>query len=137
MGRATITIEGAAGRDAELRFLPTGKAVANTSIAVTPQRKDADGNWHDLPTMWFTVTWWGKRAEAAVEAIRRGAIVTVTGALSMHEYERRDGSSGVEYRIDPVEAWGVQPRLPQPVGARSGGGDDPWAPEPPADEPPF
>lgn len=73
----TIII-GHVGRDAELRYTPTGIAVCNFNVAVNRVWKDANGNKQE-DTTWWRVTCWRRLAEVASEYVKRGDLVTVIG----------------------------------------------------------
>ena len=82
-----IAITGNATADAELRFLPDGKAVANVTVAVTPREKQPDGSWGDGPAAFYRVAAWRKLGENVAESVKRGSRVTVVGTLKPREYE--------------------------------------------------
>lgn len=89
----TTIVKGNMGKPAELRFTQSGKAVLGFSLADTPRRRNASGEWEDAgETLWLDVTVWGDAAE--VLADRMGSYkgrVTVTGRLGIRSYEARDG----------------------------------------------
>lgn len=82
----TITISGNLTRDPELKFLGSGTAVADLSVAVN--RKDKDGN---ESTSFIDVTAWQTLAENVAESLTRGARVIVTGRLEQQTWEDKDG----------------------------------------------
>ena len=91
-----FTITGNLGRDGlgALRFTPSGQAVVNFSIADTPRRRNASGEWEDAgDTLSVEVSVWGEDAEALAEnhANHRGR-VTVTGRLGVRKYDAKDGT---------------------------------------------
>lgn len=91
-----FTITGNLGRDGlgALRFTPSGQAVVNFSIADTPRRRNAAGEWEDAgETLWVEVSVWGEDAEELAErhANHRGR-VTVTGRLGVRKYDAKDGT---------------------------------------------
>lgn len=141
----TISVTGNAGRDAELKFLPSsGAAVLEVPIADTPRRK-TDTGWEDAgETVWYRVSVWGPLAEALAETITKGAQVTVTGTLTVRAYQK-DGQDRTSLDIR-AETVGVREKR----GAGQGGArpaaapkaNDPWAAGAQsgssfADEPPF
>lgn len=90
------------GRDAEIRYLPDGTAVANLSLAVNYGQKGADGN---RPTQWIDATLWGKSAEVLAPMLRKGDMhCFVLSDVHIEEYEGRNGP-GVKLaaRCDGVE----------------------------------
>lgn len=126
MGNARIEAVGNVGKVKDLHFTQSGKAVCDLSIAVTPSRREND-EWVDLPTMWFTVVFWGKQAEAVTENVKVGDRLVITGTLHMEEYVTKDGRSGTEYRIT-ADSWGIVPKPIKPVGASvTDPNEDPWA----------
>ena len=76
----SITIAGQLGRDAEVRYLPNGDPVASFSVA--------DSQGREKPTIWWTCSIFGKRAESLSPYLTKGQAVTVTGNVSEREYEK-------------------------------------------------
>lgn len=83
---AQISFTGNATADAELRFTPSGAAVANVTVAVTPREKVGD-TWQDGQAAFYRVAAWRKLAENVAGSVTRGARVTVVGTLKPREYE--------------------------------------------------
>jgi single-strand DNA-binding protein len=86
-----IMLIGNLGRDPELRYAPSGSAVANFSLATTESWKDNDGNPQER-TAWHTIIMWGKLAEIAAEYLRKGSKAYIEGRLQYREYEAKDGT---------------------------------------------
>lgn len=86
MNEPTITLIGNVTGDAELRFTPSGHAVANLSVAVNPRDKQGD-QWVDGEPNFYRVAAWKDLAENVAESVRRGDRVTVVGRLRVREYE--------------------------------------------------
>lgn len=84
----TITATGRLGDDVELRFTPSGKAVATFSLACNDRRKNQTGQWEDGDTVWYRVTCWDRLAENAADQLTKGIKVTVTGRHRLREYEK-------------------------------------------------
>ena len=83
---------GRIGRDAELRFTPSGDAVCSVPVAVDYGRKGQDGN---KPTQWYEVTLWGKQAEGLAPYLLKGKQVFFTATdLHIETYKKGDGSEG-------------------------------------------
>jgi single-strand DNA-binding protein len=97
----TITVVGNVTADAELRFLPSGVAVCNFTVASTPRVKDGD-NWKDGETAFFRVAVWRDMAEHAAESIKRGLRVVVTGRFKVRGYEV-EGQQRQSLEIDADE----------------------------------
>lgn len=100
-----IIIVGNLGNDPEMRYLPTGMAVTNFSVATSRRWKDSDGNPAE-ETTWFRVSVWGKQAETANQYLAKGRKVLVEGRLipdgqtgSPRTFKRRDGTVGASFEI--------------------------------------
>ena len=123
----TITISGNLTRDPELKFLGSGRAVADLSVAVN--RKDKDGN---ESTSFIDVTAWQTLAENVAESLTRGARVIVTGRLEQQTWEDKDGGKRsklvlIADDVAPSLKWATAAvtkveanRQPATVGADSG-----------------
>lgn len=123
----TITISGNLTRDPELKFLGSGTAVADLSVAVN--RKDKDGN---ESTSFIDVTAWQTLAENVAESLTRGARVIVTGRLEQQTWEDKDGGKRsklvlIADDVAPSLKWATAAvtkveanRQPATVGADSG-----------------
>lgn len=85
-----VIIMGNAGRDAEVRYLPSGKAVAQVSIATSTRRKK-DGETVE-ETQWHRVTFFERLAEIAGEYIKKGKPVYIEGRITYREYTDKDGA---------------------------------------------
>ncbi len=94
----TITATGRLGADPELRYLGSGKPVANFRIACDDRRKEGD-EWKTLSTTWLAVDQWGDEAEAAAEHLKKGDLVTVVGQLNVREYDTNDGTKRLSVEI--------------------------------------
>jgi len=94
-----ITVAGQLGRDAELRYMPNGDAVANFSVA------DSQGK--DKPTIWWNCQLFGKRAESLSQYLTKGMSVTVTGNITQRTYQK-DGAekTAMEIRVGDVALQG-------------------------------
>lgn len=86
MNEPTITLIGNATGDAELRFTPSGAAVANLSMAVNPRDKQGE-QWVDGEPNFYRVAAWKDLAENVAESVRRGDRIIVVGRLRQREYE--------------------------------------------------
>ncbi len=96
--------EGNAVADAELRFIASGKAVANVVIAVNERIRDAEGVWVDGPVSYYEVTVWGGPAEGFTAVASKGTPLVVAGALSVEEYTDHDGATRTRRRITAEHA---------------------------------
>jgi single-strand DNA-binding protein len=166
-GDTTITIIGNLVNDPELRYTPTGQAVATFRVASTPRYMDRNTNeWKDGESLFLSCNVWRQAAENVAESLQRGMRVIVVGRLKQRSYETREGEKRTVYEIEADE---VGPSLRnaaakvnktnRSTGGFGGGssgqsgqggyggnagartGDDPWAAEPAdsgfSDEPPF
>jgi single-strand DNA-binding protein len=104
MPDTTITIAGNLTGDPELRFTPSGAAVANFTVAVTPRVKDGDG-WRDGETSFFRCAAWRTLAEHVAE-LAKGDRVIVHGTLRQRSWQTEDGDrrSTVEVQAEEVGA---------------------------------
>jgi single-strand DNA-binding protein len=139
-GETPITVIGNLTADPELRFTPSGAAVANFTVASTPRTFDRQTNeWKDGEALFLNCSVWRQAAENAAESLQRGMRVIVQGRLKARSYETREGEKRTVFEIDVDE---VGPSLKYATakvtkttrsggqgggGGFSGGGDDPWA----------
>lgn len=95
-----ITVAGQLGRDAEVRYLPNGDAVANFSVA------DSQGK--DKPTIWWNCQLFGKRAESLSQYLVKGQAVTVSGNVTQRTYTDKQGVEKVstDIRVSDVALQG-------------------------------
>jgi single-strand DNA-binding protein len=164
-GETIITVVGNLTADPELRFTPSGAAVASFTIASTPRTFDRNTNeWKDGEALFLRCSIWRQAAENVAESLQRGMRVMAQGRLKQRSYETREGEKRTVVELDVEE---VGPSLKYATakvnrtqrGSSSGGGfggsgsdgggggnnapvDDPWGSAPPAsggfsDEPPF
>ncbi|MFI5883522.1 single-stranded DNA-binding protein [Streptomyces sp. NPDC051554] len=102
-GETVITVMGNVVADPELRFTPSGAAVANFRIANTPRTFNRDTNeWKDGDPLFLGVSVWRQQAENVAESIRRGDRVIVVGRLTQRQYEK-DGERRSSYEIQADE----------------------------------
>ena len=101
MSQETIlTIEGNATADAELRFTPSGAAVANFTIASTPRKFNKQTNeWEDAGTLFMRCSVWRDLAENVAETVTRGMALIATGRLTQREFEK-DGQKRTVVELD-------------------------------------
>ena len=104
-GDTVITIIGNLTADPELRFTPSGAAVANFTVASTPRMFDRQSNeWKDGETLFMRCSIWREAAENVAESLQRGTRVVVTGRLKSRSYETKEGEKRtvVEMDVDEV-----------------------------------
>ncbi|USY21798.1 single-stranded DNA-binding protein [Nocardiopsis exhalans] len=103
-GETQITLIGNLVDDPELRFTPSGAAVANFRVASTPRTFDrASGEWRDGESMFLSCTVWRQYAENVAESLQRGVRVIVQGRLKQRSFETREGQERTVYEIDVEE----------------------------------
>ena len=91
-GETVITLFGNLTADPELRFTPSGAAVANFTVASTPRAFDKQSNeWKDGETLFLRCTAWREMAENVAESLTKGTRVIVQGRLKARSYETREG----------------------------------------------
>src|SRR5947208_8668654 len=144
-GDTQITIVGNLVGDPELRYTPTGQAVATFRVASTPRFRDnTTGEWKDGDSLFLSCNVWRQAAENVAESLQRGMRVIVSGRLRQRSYETREGEKRTVYEIEVDE---VGPSLRNATakinrgqrgggggggggfggGSSGGGADDPWA----------
>ncbi|MEO9237698.1 MAG: single-stranded DNA-binding protein [Jatrophihabitantaceae bacterium] len=161
-GETVITVVGNLTADPELRFTPSGAAVASFTVASTPRTFDRQSNeWKDGEALFLRCSIWRQAAENVAESLQRGMRVVVTGRLQQRSFETREGEKRtvIEMQVDEVGpslryATAKVNRTQRgsagggSYGGEAGGGsapaDDPWSSSGPAasgggfsDEPPF
>jgi single-strand DNA-binding protein len=124
-GETVITVIGNLTGDPELRFTPSGAAVANFTVASTPRTFDRQSNeWKDGDTLFLRCSIWREAAESVAESLTKGTRVVVTGRLVQRSYETREGEKRTVYELQVDE---VGPSLRYATAKvtrtqRSGGG---------------
>jgi single-strand DNA-binding protein len=153
-GEIQITIVGNLTDDPELRFTPSGAAVAKFRVASTPRMMDRNTNeWKDGEPTFLSCTVWRQAAENVAESLQRGSRVIVSGRLRQRSYETKEGEKRTVFEVEVDE---IGPSLRYATakvqrmsrssgggggfgasgGGNSGGGgfaaEDPWASAAPA-----
>lgn len=104
-GETTITVIGNLTNDPELRFTPSGSAVANFTVASTPRTFDRQANeWKDGETLFLRASIWREAAENVAESLTKGMRVIVTGRLKSRSYETKEGEKRtvIELEVDEI-----------------------------------
>ena len=104
-GDTVITVVGNLTADPELRFTPSGAAVANFTVASTPRMFDRQSNeWKDGEALFMRCNIWREAAENVAESLTRGSRVIVQGRLKQRSYETREGEKRtvVELEVDEI-----------------------------------
>ena len=100
-----ITLIGNVGKDPELKFLPSGKALCNFTLATNERKKDLDGVVTDS-TVWWRVTAWGNTAEAVNKYAKKGSKLLIEGKLYADQsgnprvFQRQDGTWSANYELN-------------------------------------
>ncbi|MET9695481.1 single-stranded DNA-binding protein [Streptomyces sp. NPDC006529] len=103
-GETVITVVGNLVDDPELRFTPSGAAVAKFRVASTPRTFDRQTNeWKDGESLFLTCSVWRQAAENVAESLQRGMRVVVQGRLRQRSYEDREGVKRTVYELDVEE----------------------------------
>lgn len=139
-GDTQITLVGNLTSDPELRFTPSGAAVAKFTVASTPRYMDRQTNeWKDGDTLFLNCQIWRQAAENVAESLTRGMRVIVSGRLKQRSYETKEGEKRTVYEVEVDE---VGPSLRSATAkvtktTRQGGNstftaptessDDPWS----------
>jgi len=93
-----VILMGNLTRDPELKYIPSGTAVAEVGLAVNDRRKNANGEWID-ETTFVDVTLWGRTAEVASEYLSKGSPVLIEGRLKYDSWEGNDGQKRSKLRV--------------------------------------
>lgn len=148
-----VMLLGNLGRDPEVRYTSSGKAVATFTVATSQRWRDQDGNDQER-TEWHRVVAWARLGEICGEYLSKGKPVYVEGRIQSREWEDQDGNKRTTVEIvasdiimlgSPGASPGRSediPRKPPPVSTKSSGesqrkSEDTYAPPPPEDEIPF
>ncbi len=115
-----VILMGNCGRDPEIRYLPSGQAVANVSIATTTRRKDKTSGENVETTEWHRVTFFDRLAEIAGEYLKKGNPVYIEGRIKYGKFTNKDG---VEQNTCDIVAQEMQ-LLGTRQGAGAPGGDE-------------
>ena len=130
-----VIIVGNLGADPETRYMPSGSAVTNLSVATSEQWKDKQSGEQKERTEWHKVAMFNRLAEISAEYLRKGSQVYIEGKLRTRKWQDRDGKDRWTTEIIADEM--------QMLGGRGGGGSAPMSsgsgpssapPQPPADE---
>jgi single-strand DNA-binding protein len=153
-GDTQVTVVGTLTGDPELKFIQSGAAVVNFTVASTPRSFDRNANeWKDGDTLFLRCSLWREAAENVAESLTKGMRVIVVGRLVSRSWE----ANGEKHTVNEIQVDEVGPSLKYATakitktqragnaggggfggGAPAGGSDnDPWATAPASDEPPF
>ena len=103
-GETTITVVGNLTSDPELRFTPSGAAVANFTVASTPRTFDRQSNeWKDGDTLFLRCSIWREAAENVAESLQKGTRVLIQGNLRQRSYDTKEGEKRTVFELDVLE----------------------------------
>jgi single-strand DNA-binding protein len=124
-----VILIGNLGRDPEVRYLPSGDAVANLNVATTEKWKDKNGEQQEQ-TEWHRVAFFGRQAEICGEYLHKGSQVYIEGRLQTRKWTDKDGNERytTEIRGDRMQMLGG--RAAGGAGAEPSARDTPREPEP-------
>uniref|UniRef100_UPI00066BABEF single-stranded DNA-binding protein n=1 Tax=Streptomyces sp. SBT349 TaxID=1580539 RepID=UPI00066BABEF len=129
-GETVITVVGNLVDDPELRFTPSGAAVAKFRVASTPRLFDRQTNeWRDGESLFLTCSVWRQAAENVAESLTKGTRVIVQGRLKQRSYEDRDGVKRTVFELEVDEVGASLRSATAKVtraagrGGQGGGGD--------------
>jgi single-strand DNA-binding protein len=134
-GETTLTIIGNLTAAPELRYTPTGVAVANFTVASTPRIFDRQaGEWRDGEALFLRCTIWREPAEHAAETLAKGSRVIVAGRLTQRGYQTSAGEQRtvVELQVEEIgpslrySSATINKANRDGAGSASGSGGDPW-----------
>jgi len=127
-GDTVITVVGNLTADPELRFTPSGAAVANFTVASTPRTFDKNTNeWKDGEALFLRCSVWRQAAENVAESLHKGTAVVVQGRLKQRSYETKEGEKRTVYELDvdeigPSLKWATAKVTKASRGGGGGGG---------------
>ena len=119
-----VILVGNCGRDPEIRYLPSGQAVANVSIATSSRRKDRNTGETVEDTQWHRVTFYDRLAEIAGEYVRKGRPIYVEGRLKYGKYTDQSGveKNTVDIVATELQLLGGREGMGGPSDGEEGGG---------------
>jgi len=125
-GETTITVIGNLTNDPELRFTPSGSAVANFTIASTPRTFDRQSNeWKDGETLFLRASVWREQAENVAESLTKGMSVIASGVLKSRSYDTKEGEKRTVIELEVAEIGPSLRRATAKVVKASRGGGAP------------
>ncbi|MDK1029348.1 MAG: single-stranded DNA-binding protein [Anaerolineae bacterium] len=139
----TIIVVGNVGRDAEMRFTPSGQAVASFSVATNRQYTSSNGE-KVKETIWFRISAWGKQAEVCNQYVKKGMKVLVEGRLTADQetggpriWTGKDGSTRASFEVTAGTVRFLSSRGEYDAGGGGGAQEDAGDMMPAEDDIPF
>ena len=141
-----VILVGNCGRDPEVRYLPSGQAVANVTLATSSRRKDKNSGEMIEDTQWHRITFYDRLAEIAGEYVKKGRPIYVEGRLKYGKFTNKDGveQNTCDIIATEMQLLGSREGMGNPGGGEEGGGGGGYSrpaaqsprPAPPAARPP-
>ncbi len=133
-----VILVGNCGRDPEIRYLPSGQAVANVSVATSSKRKDKNTGETVEETQWHRVTFFDRLAEIAGEYVKKGRPIYVEGRLKYGKFTNKDGveQNTCDIIATEMQLLGSREGMGGPAGGDEDGGGAPRRAPAPASRPP-
>ncbi len=127
-----VILVGNCGRDPEIRYLPSGQAVANVSVATSSRRKNRDTGETVEDTQWHRVTFYDRLAEIAGEYVKKGRPIYVEGRLKYGKYVDQSGveKNTVDIVATELQLLGGREGMGGPSDSDEGGAPTPRRPAP-------
>src|SRR5512133_3633351 len=118
-----VILVGNCGRDPEIRYLPSGQAVANVSLATTSKRKDKNSGELVEETQWHRITFFDRLAEIVGEYVKKGRPIYVEGRLVYRKYTNKDGveQNATDIIATEMQLLGGREGMGAPSGDDDGG----------------
>lgn len=118
-----VILVGNLGADPEMRYLPSGEAVANIRIATTDTWKDKDGNKQEA-TEWHRISFFGRQAEVCGQYLKKGSQIYVEGSIRTRKWQDKEGQErySTEIRGDRMQMLGGRQGMSDAPPRESGGG---------------
>jgi single-strand DNA-binding protein len=132
-----VILVGNLGADPEIRYLPSGEAVANLRLATTDTWKDKDGNKQEA-TEWHRVSYFGRQAEVCGQYLKKGSQIYVEGSIRTRKWQDKEGQDrySTEIRGDRMQMLGGRQGMGDAPARDSGGGSGGGSRPAPAAQPP-
>ena len=126
-GETPVAVIGRLTADPELRFVPSGAAVANFTVASNPRVFDRQANeWKDGPTTYWPCSVWREQAERVAQSLAKGMQVIVTGNVTTRSWEAKDGGqrSRIELEVQHIgpSLYGQEAQVTKAARTQGGGG---------------
>lgn len=133
-----VILVGNCGRDPEVRYLPSGQAVANVTLATSSRRKDKNTGETVEDTQWHRITFYDRLAEIAGEYVKKGRPIYVEGRLKYGKFTNKDGveQNTCDIIATEMQLLGSREGMGGPGGDEGGGGGGYTRPSAPASRPP-